>query len=51
MSLWLTDPGLRVVEESDRFFLEADEFEPLSQAAAVREAAARLLPRINASGS
>jgi hypothetical protein len=50
MSLWLTDPGLRVVEESDRFFLEADEFEPLSQAAAVREAAARLLPRINGVG-
>jgi hypothetical protein len=50
MSLWLTDPGLRVVEESDRFSLEADEFEPLSQAAAVREAAARLLPRINGVG-
>lgn len=43
----LTDPKLRVVEKEDRYLLEAEQFEALTQAADVHTAAKALLPRIN----
>jgi hypothetical protein len=50
LSKWLTDPAFEVVAEDGHFFLEANEFEALSGAAAVHDAAVRRLPLINGIG-
>jgi hypothetical protein len=43
----LTAPELRVIEEEGRYLLEAEQFETLTEGAAVHAAAKALLPRIN----
>lgn len=42
-----TAPDLRVVEQDGRYFLEAEQFEALTESGAVHASALALLPRIN----